>query len=236
MDFGELHARRYDADGLLLGRQYEFVDVALLRGEAAVDGPRAGDVRAVVVDLRPGVDQEQVAVPDLAAVRYVVEDARVPAGRDDGRVAVSWGPQTAKLILQRRLDVVLPEAGTSRPNRAVEPLRGDINCLLEGVDLFGGLDDPPRPDRSDEVDDATDVAAVALAARTTPDDEVGNETVEASVRAERVVHRAGLGQELGELFVQLFDREGLVGSQSLLRAFDPDSLSGPIFRTWDRTG
>ena len=64
VDLGEFHARSDDADGLLLGGQYEVVDVALLGGEAAVGGPRACDVRAVVVDLRSGVDQEQVSRPE----------------------------------------------------------------------------------------------------------------------------------------------------------------------------
>ena len=124
--------------------------------------------------------------------------------------------------------MVLTQTGASRSNRAVETARGDIDCLLEGVDLFGGLDDPHRPDRRHWVENLTDVAAVALAAGTTPDDEVGNETVEPPVRSERVVHRPGLGEEFRQLLVQFFDRKSLVGSQQgLRRAIHPNALPDP---------
>ena len=73
----------------------------------------------------------------------------------------------------------------------------------------------------------TDVAAVALAAGTTPDDQVGNESVEPPVRSERVVHRPDLGEEFRQLLVQFFDRKSLVGSKECRRALHPDSLPDP---------
>ena len=227
VDLGELHARRDDGNGLFLGGEHDVVDVALLRGELAAGGPRAGDIRAVVIDLRPGVDEQQVAVPYLVAVRNVVQDARVPAGRDDGRVAVSGRPQPPELVLKCRLDVVLPEAGPGHSNRLVETACGYVDCALESLDLPVGLDDPHRPDCRHRIHDATEVAAVALPARTTPDDQVCDETVEPTVGAERVVDGVGLGKEFRELLVKLFDGECLVGSQQCRRAVHPYALADP---------
>ena len=66
----------------LLGGEHRVVDLALLVGEPAVDRQRAGDVGGVErVDLDAGVDQDQVAVADLAVVADPVQRAGVLARR-----------------------------------------------------------------------------------------------------------------------------------------------------------
>ena len=90
----------------------------------------------------------------------------------------------------------------------------DLTTLIEPMAATGSM---MRPH----------VAAVALAARTASDDQVGNEAVHALVGAERVVHRVGLGEELGQLLVQLLDGEGVVSSERLLCAVHADALSDP---------
>ena len=73
--------------GLLRG-QHGLVDLALGVGEGAVDRQGAGDVGGVEgVDLDAGVDQQQVAVADVAVVADPVQGAGVVAGGGDRVVA-----------------------------------------------------------------------------------------------------------------------------------------------------
>ena len=58
----------------LLRREHDFVDRPLLRREAAVRRIRAGHVARVVLVLRPGVIQDDVAVADLPVVLLPMEE------------------------------------------------------------------------------------------------------------------------------------------------------------------
>ena len=78
--------RRGDAG--LLGLEHRLVDPPLGVGEGAVDRQRAGDVGGVEgVQLDAGVEQQQVAVAQVAVVADPVQGAGVVAGGGDGVVA-----------------------------------------------------------------------------------------------------------------------------------------------------
>ena len=100
--------------------EHELVDFALLVGELAADGQRAGDVRGVErVALDARVEQQQVALLDGAVVARPVQDAGVRAGRGDGAVAdvVAFD---ARAQVEDALDLAL-----------AAHLRGDAGQLLE---------------------------------------------------------------------------------------------------------
>ena len=88
MRIQETVARPAGRDTGLLGRQHHLVDAALRVGVAAVDRQRAGHVRRVKrVDLDPGIQQQQVAVQDVAVVANPMEGVGVITARGDGVVA-----------------------------------------------------------------------------------------------------------------------------------------------------
>src|SRR4029450_1932335 len=82
-------ARPRGRDAGQLRAQDDLVDGPLRGRETPVGRGRARDVGRVVAPLAAGVDEQEVAVLHLPVVLAVVEDARVGARRDDGRVAVA---------------------------------------------------------------------------------------------------------------------------------------------------
>ena len=213
VDCAELYPGGDDVDGLPLRFQYDVIDAALLWGEPSAYRPRAGNVRSIVLDFGSGVDEEEVAVPHLAPVLDVVEDARVLAGCDDGRVAVSRGSEPAKLAFQRGLDVVFPQARAGLADRAVESTCGNVDRPLDRLDLFGRLADAHRSNGGRGVDDAANVAIVSLSTRTTTGGEVGYQPIHSAVRSERVVDGLCLREQFWKLVFQIVDGEGVVRAQ-----------------------
>ena len=84
----EAVARPAGRDTGLLGGQDRLVDTALRVGVVAIDRQRTGHIRRIQrIDLDPGVQQQQVAVQDVAVVADPVESIGVITARGDGVVA-----------------------------------------------------------------------------------------------------------------------------------------------------
>src|SRR5699024_476070 len=88
VDVGELVARLHSGDAGGLGGDDGFVDLALGLGEGATDRQGAGDVGGEEgVELDAGVQQDQVALGDVAGVLDPVQRVGVVAGGADRVVA-----------------------------------------------------------------------------------------------------------------------------------------------------
>ncbi len=112
-----------------LRRQHQFVDFALRRAEAAVDGECARDVGRVAVDLAAGVDQQQIAVAHERVVLDVMQHAGVGACRHDRRVRRRLRALPAELVQELRLDLVLAHA---RPRAAAWRARVRLAAMSGG--------------------------------------------------------------------------------------------------------
>ena len=76
----------------LVDGQGGLVDLALARRERAVGRERRRDVDVVVVEVRPGVDDDEIAVLQPTVVAVVVDVRMVLAGRDDDAVRALLRP------------------------------------------------------------------------------------------------------------------------------------------------
>src|SRR4029077_7276355 len=126
-------ARTHARDGGAIGLQHHLVHRALFGGEAPVDRKGAGDVGRVVVELAPGVDQQQVTVGERLVVVAVVGDAAggaaahhlgvgggeaaVGAAADD-RVVGGVGVVAAELVDELRHYLVLGGPGPAEAHGA----------------------------------------------------------------------------------------------------------------------
>ena len=140
-------------DALLLGGVDEVVEVALQRGERAVDRQGAGHVGGVeVVALDAHVEQHQLPGRDRAGVVDPVQRGGVLAAADD-RVVADVVAHGAGPAVEGALDPALAELEDLLPlaHRVLEAERGDVAGLLELGDLPVVLDQPQLTDDALEV-------------------------------------------------------------------------------------
>ena len=71
-----------------------------------------------------------------------MEDTRVEARADDGRVREATGAAAQEFVHELRLDLVLHDAGLHELQDAIEARLGDVARALHLVDLRGPLDGP----------------------------------------------------------------------------------------------
>src|SRR5688572_9664830 len=135
----EARAGAHGGDGRLLRREHDVVDLALGGREALAHRERAGDVGGVAVDLRAGIDEQELAVVEPRLVLGVVEDGPVDPAGDDRVVAGRARAAGAEDVVDQRLDLVLVEAGTGRLECCVVRLGRDVAGAAQEVELLGVL-------------------------------------------------------------------------------------------------
>ncbi len=149
----ERRAGERGLDALLLGGEDEVVEVALERGEGAVDGQGAGHVGGVeVVALDAHVQQHQRARGDRAVVVDPVQRRGVRAAADD-RVVADVVAHHAGPALEGALDPALAVLEDLLPlaDAVLEAERGRVAGGLELGDLPVVLDQPRLADHAREV-------------------------------------------------------------------------------------
>src|SRR5207249_2560287 len=86
----KIHARLELGEGGVLRAENDFIDFTLARGELAIGGKGARDVRGITGVLRTNVKNDDVAIFDFARELVVVERGGIQAGADNGRVALRF--------------------------------------------------------------------------------------------------------------------------------------------------
>src|SRR3954463_13029933 len=94
----------------LLRLEDDLVDGALFGGEAAVHRKGSRHIRGVVVELAPGIDQQQLAILHVAVVASIVQDRGIGAGTDDWLVGGTLAAVFAKNAAKQRVDLALVDA------------------------------------------------------------------------------------------------------------------------------
>ncbi len=142
MQLAQRHTGSRGLDRRFLRGQNGCVHLFLPRRKTAVRRIGPGDVGAIAVELRPAVDEDQVAGLDRAVVVAVVQLERVGAGAHDRteRVACSRGAVRGD---QLGIQLVLHDAGPQRGEDALEPRGGD-GCRAFDRGDFGPVLDAPK--------------------------------------------------------------------------------------------
>ena len=91
------------------------VDLFLARGELPVGREGGRDVDVVIIQVRPGVDDEEVAVLEAAVVLGVVDEAVVRARGDDDAVGALLGAFLLADVVEDGRQLVLHHARAGRP-------------------------------------------------------------------------------------------------------------------------
>ena len=86
----KIHARLERGEGGVLRAENDFIDFTLARGELAIGGKGARDVRGITGVLRTNVKNDDVAIFDFARELVVVERGGIQAGGDNGGVALRF--------------------------------------------------------------------------------------------------------------------------------------------------
>ena len=215
-----LHAGLRGVDARQLRAQDDLVDGALRTGEAAAHRKRACDVGRHVAVLTAGVDQQQVAGLHAPRVLDIVQDARVRAGGDDGRVGVARRAVDAEHVLERRLHLVLVHARLRIPHRLRVAVAADRARAAKPHELGVGLAQTEIVQQRPGVLDPHRRREPAGARRPQLGHEARDARVECGV-AEPVIQDGAVDRVLPELRVQLVDRVGGV------RAVGRDGALGP---------
>ena len=104
----------------------------MLGAEAAIHRKGAGDIAVVVAVGATGINQQQIAILQLAVVFHVMQDAGVFPGSDDRRV--SRPPTTTRSTkpIEFRLHFIFPNAGPGHLHSPLVGLGGDVGRLAHG--------------------------------------------------------------------------------------------------------
>ena len=227
VDHGSFRTHR--RDGGRLGRQHQLVDGALLPAEAAIDRKRAGDVRGVAVVLRTGIDQQQVPVPEFAAVLGVVEDAGVGAAGDDGGIGRPLAAAQPEFAFQFRLHLVFEAARRGALHGPDMGPGGNAGRPAHQLELIPALDQPHLVEKMTQVHDfPRGMHAGALPA---PDlaQAMDDFSVEFRIAAHHREHPVLVFHQGGQGGFQFIDGEGLVGAEVVHRALDALASAIPEF-------
>ena len=199
----------------LLGRQHQFVDVALGPRKPSVDREAAGDVGGVAVEFAAGIDQQQLAVGDAPLVVDIVQYAGVWTAGDDRRVGRRLGAGAAKGLLDHGLDLVFEHAGPGGSHRLAVGLGGNRRGAPHQRDLGGVLDQSHLVEQGAYVVDRRRRGDTAAGIGTDRIEGARQALVPGHIVAERVVDRRLIGEVLGEHLVERADGMGLVHRELL---------------------
>src|SRR6266853_1658167 len=108
----KIHARLEGGEGGVLGAEDDVVNLKLTGREFAVGGERAGDVRGIAGVLGADVQNDDVAVCNLAGKPIVVERGGIGSCTDDGSVSLGLGAAHLVDLHHFCRDLVFVEAGT----------------------------------------------------------------------------------------------------------------------------
>ena len=120
-------SRPQRVDGRSLRGQNHVVEVALEWCERRGDREGAGDVARVAVNLRAGVDQDELAVVEYAIARRSMQDRRVGPAADDRAVGGALPAEAEELGLQLDLDGSLGQPGAGDSPGAQVALDGGVD-------------------------------------------------------------------------------------------------------------
>ena len=156
-----------------------------------------------------------------------MQHAGVGAAGHDGRVAVAWRTQLPEGALQRGLHLVFMDAGSRRAHGSVKPVGRDVDGPLQQGDFRVGLDLSHQIDLGRRVLDAAQTFRAALGHAAATLDHIGDDAVQPVVAAQSVIDRVVIGQQPGQLGVQLLQGVGGVGAQRSHRAAHSGAIADP---------
>eukprot|EP01022_Parablepharisma_sp_SALTPOND_P033110 TRINITY_DN881_c1_g1_i15.p1 TRINITY_DN881_c1_g1~~TRINITY_DN881_c1_g1_i15.p1 ORF type:complete len:1351 (-),score=485.80 TRINITY_DN881_c1_g1_i15:36729-40781(-) len=223
----EALARGSLGDGGVLRGQHDFIERILRAAEPAVGREGAGDVGGVAVQFAAGIDQHQVALPDLGVAGTVVQHAAVGAGGDDGTVGRVLRAVTAEFMQQFGFQMVFAQAGAADTHGAAMGFGGDDAGTLHDVDLEGILEQAHVIQQHAHIDDRAGrghAAACQCAHALQPALQLRIALV---VLAQCVIHGGGIGEQGGHALVEFLDRVGSIQGEELLGSLRAMAVTVP---------
>ena len=211
----------------LLRRQHQFIQVALRRGKAAIDGPGAGDVRGIAIELAASVDQQQFAVVQYRVVGAVVQHAGVGTAGDDGRIGRELRAAAAKLVQQFGFDRVFMQAWAGGAHGAHMGRAGNGGGAPHQVLLLRVFQQAHGVEHGADIDRAgrrQHAAARLLPHRLAPQLDLH---VEAA--AHGVVDGRRVGQQARHFHIQFLDRKRRIEAEGGTRRFRSVAKAIPDF-------
>ena len=129
------HARPRGLGHRPVGAQHDVVNLLLARRILAANRVGSGDIGAVVLHPRAEVEQQQLAVLQLAVVRAVMQHAAVDAAARDRREGNALRASHADFILKLRLLLIFHASRLKRREHTAQALIRDRNRALKRLDL-----------------------------------------------------------------------------------------------------
>ena len=140
VQFAQRHARPRGLGNFAVCAQHDVVNLLLARGILSVDRVGARDIGAVSVHARAEVEQQQLAVLQLALVRTIMQHTAVHAAARNGREGDAFRALHADFIFKFRLLLIFHAARFERREHAAQALIRNGNCALQGLDFVLVLD------------------------------------------------------------------------------------------------
>ena len=142
----KMHSGLHSRKRSVLRAQDDFVDFALSRGELAIRGNRARNIRGVTGILCAHIEHHNVAVLDLARELVVVERGRVRPRADNWSITFSFGAGHGVYFHHFCGHLIFIQARVHHFHRFQMGIQGEVNRLLQESHFAGGLQRTHRRD------------------------------------------------------------------------------------------
>ena len=117
----------------------------------------------------------------------------------------------------------------SGPHRRIETPSGDFDGPFQGGDFVGRFNQPHAVDRRFRIDHAEQRPPAPLGSGTSLSHQQGNQPVQSGVGAKGIVHGFNLGQQLGQLLVEILNRKGGIRAVAFHRPVHTGPRADPSF-------
>ena len=191
--------------------EHHLVGCTLGVREAPVHREGARDVGRVSLVFATGIDEQQIAVVQDGLVLTVVQDATIGATAHDGQIR-DVGAPPCELVTQFGLDLVLETAGATKTHRTHMGQGGNPRRLTHAFDFATALEETHFVEHMLECHHLVRRMTTLLGLGTQTIHPTNDPLIELAVVPDRVVELASTFEQAWQNFVDIVDRESIVGT------------------------